>query len=299
MNIPSRPSPWTHATTFVQGYTMVSLGKRFSDEKVQKTISLLNEHVYLRGGLLSNLPGLVGSKSPGGLVENLFVAEEDAKVYMSPKFQNISKTGLTQTISKVFVRSLALKNLLRKMIVEEVLDKSQPIYYCNSCNEFGFGIECYRGPGHKVNVMQTYSLSEFFLQIWCKEPEKFLEGMCYVALRNSNLAGVRKISHSVSYRRRGKTDTDGEIDVLVQLHDLDLSGRFKNYNKKLLAILCTTSVTSDEKKQIKKLNELKVPSIFVTTGNSPVKGCLNCFTGVKKDNNFPKNFVEYVNSIIP
>ena len=62
--MPTRESPWRHATTFVEGYEGVQLDRRFEEQNLKNLFCMLNQNVDLRRSFLAPLEGLIQSKDP-------------------------------------------------------------------------------------------------------------------------------------------------------------------------------------------------------------------------------------------
>lgn len=287
-----KDSPWRYATTFVSGYEGVQIDRRFEDKKLQNLCRMLNDKPELRKSFLTQ-------KSPS---MNWFVSSADAKRYMTQDFQKRKKSGPEQTIAETFLRSLPLEKELVCMLEYDVFIDKSPFYFCKDCKEYGIGTKCYKKGSHKVKIIKTYALSDFSFDFWYKNPDKFLEGMCYFSLLDLRLPNV-KIEPCWAYRKKGEENIFGEIDVLMTLQsnvNLRLSSTFSGFNNRYIAILASTSIVPKEKEQVNKLFNFKIPCIFVTTEKSIVfeDKCIKTFTKVDSSTAFPREFVKYVESIL-
>jgi hypothetical protein len=297
-----RDSPWKFARNFVQGYEGVQTYRWFEDKNLQNLILMLNENVQLRKSFLSKLDGLIQNKNESNKIKmcNWFVEDADAQRYTTKEFQKRNLSGAEETVSNVFLISLSLREEIKHMIKFGALIPSpQPFYHCKQCSQYGIGNRCIYFGSHKPKLIKTYILPEFSYRFWSNSPDKFLEGMCYVPLKNLRGANVEPCW---SYRKRGASEIHGEIDVIIKLNSnmkVNLPSNFSDFDDSQIAILATTSVTSEERKQVDKLFDLKVPCIFITTEKIkfPQNRCMETFIEVDDDKNFPKNLVNYIDKL--
>ena len=281
---------------FVDGYEYYALTNKFEEEKLLNLLNLLNRDIQIRDLFFSDFGAALRGRNVKIEPGNCFVSGSEAADYYTSYVQKAIKSGFQKSMYDILACSIPLKQDIEKLKTNGAfVEKIQNLLFCKNCKEFVFSSVCTKCSNNAQQI-RAYSLPENVENYWRFEPGRFLEGMCFAALKDIPNIEIKPF---VKYTVRGERNDLGDIDVLLKTKgsyrfnipdDLHLDNRY-------IGILATIG-DDPETKQINKLEGIKVPTIFVSVEKFKKRTLLDSFTDVRTDAEFPKKLKEYISRLV-
>ena len=280
----------------------------WDNKKIQNLCKLLSAEVRLRRIFFSSYKNLLVK---AGIIENpdFFKVLSPKDTFVPPKlgyrypdqvFARIDSPGV-EFYKKILLHSIMLKDVVQKCIEFEVFDEVEPFFICRACKRIVQNVRN-RCPNCRRELQlkfPLYKIPRNILDLWVNNPQKFLEALCYVSIKTSNLPTIKSIFSGTLVSRRDEffPETEMDVSVLFNQNSPELGGRND------LVIICTVNPRqSAEKRQAKIFyGKLKSAYIVVTTASSlPTrmeKKAFCVFTKIDRDSDFPVNLIKCLREI--
>jgi hypothetical protein len=278
--------------SYLLDYPPADKKKDWDDSSVEKICDFLNKKISKRSEFLENdlleliERNLRKNKKPKSididtcklclLPKNHFIDPRkfDKQMYLCFKHEG----PLHEYIERLIDVSGQLKDFVATCVDEKLLTSEEgEISLCRKCSKLVIGLKCKCG-SEDLWTFTTYSFPKIIFKIW-KQKGRFLEGMCYHALKGSN-----KVHTGVRLCKIGKKWEERDVYIA---------------NKRAIILCATNPSGQGEAQQAKSCKEAGLHTIVVTTAENAGRmgeGC-KVFKSICADSNFPKLLVDYVSEL--
>lgn len=225
-----------------------------NDTEVRKSFSKKYEVVLRESGILHEEMPLEILPNKGE-----FTHPKNCESYKQQKFYKLKNR---QLIERIISNTVALKQLVQKLIDGQVFDNGETYQICWKCDKVLAGVIHERCPKCKgqLELFETYRVPYTIEDVWQQDHRKFLEGLCYNSIKLERLPSIKMISAGTEIGELGEKYypyTDLDVSIAFNKPSIDLK------NKTELVILCTYNPRlGSEKKRSTKNGKTKLPLYF-------------------------------------